>query len=58
LTTSGEHRTHTRRYLRGYLGRRKPVGYELLEVPARDGQPASAERQLHFPMDDSYIAPS
>ena len=40
LTTSGELRTHTRRYLRGYLGRRKPVGYELLEVPARDGQPA------------------
>jgi len=40
LTTSGEERTQQRRYLRGYLGRRKPVGFDLLEVPAREGRPA------------------
>ena len=40
LTTGDEHRTQRRRYLRAHLGRRKPIGYELLEVPAHDGHPS------------------
>ena len=29
-----------RRFLRAYLGRRKPIAFDLLEVPARGGNPA------------------
>ena len=40
LSTGDEHLTQRRRYLRAHLSRRKPVGYDLLEVPARDGRPS------------------
>lgn len=40
LPGAGRHPVKRRRYLRGYMDRQRPVANDLLEVPARDGQPA------------------
>lgn len=40
LPGAGRHRVARRRYLRGYMRRKKPITHELLEVPARGDQPA------------------
>ena len=40
LPGAGRHPVKRRRQLRGYMRRKKPVTYELLEVPARGDQPA------------------
>src|SRR5258708_12434575 len=40
LPGAGRHPVKRRRQLRGYMRRKKPIAYNLLEVPARGDQPA------------------
>lgn len=40
LPGAGRHRVQRRRHLRSHMRRKKPLAYELLEVPARGEQPA------------------